>query len=706
MSDAGQSTDPPPTGNRSRPRLVGAVLILAAVGVAAAVWSRARPPLPDNPPVADAEDGEDAPPAPATNPGYVGVAACAECHAERAVGFRSTRHFRASVPPAGTTAPGFAPGKGFHPTRDPNVHFEMERRAGDLVVTGVRRAPDGEQKSEYQVGLVYGAGGARDEMYFAWQDDRLVQLPVGWLHPQACWGNVVDRVEGREVTPNCLQCHTTWAAHVPGTVNQYRRDDLLPGVTCERCHGPGREHVEHHRAHPNDPAHAVVHPGRLDRERAMDLCAQCHTNVRARGAPFSYRPGEPLDSSFRVVRPRFTEDDIVGNQVRSLRESRCFQGSSMTCTTCHDPHRPENPADVRGTCRACHQPAACKEQPRLPAEVRGDCTACHMPPRVWMNVFFHTAGDQYVPVAARTDHRIGVYPEARQAAVLAGLRSRADAASRAAADRLAADLGAHWLRVAAERQRAGRFRAEIGAVREALRVRPDDATRRRLREAVARQSDFDALRSTLDPRQPEAAVPTLKRLLDIRPDYAAGHSQLGAVYASLGKRDEAVDHLEAVARHDPDDASGLSLLAWMEYVDGRPESAVALSARANEIEPGSAKIHYQWGLALLQLRRWGEAGNHFSAALALRPRHAGASRGLSEAVREQGQTAEAVRHARQAVRWSDGQDVESLLTLARAYAAARREADARRAAEDALDLAVRRAPGLVPTARAELDQLH
>ena len=55
------------------------------------------------------------------------------------------------------------------------------------------------------------------------------------------------------------------------------------------------------------------------------------------------------------------------------------------------------------------------------------------------------------------------------------------------------------------------------------------------------------------------------------------------------------------------------------------------------------------------------------------------------------------------MRWSDPQNVDVLLTLADAYAAATRTADARRTLEKALDVAETANPALVPTIR---DRLH
>src|SRR5262249_8282885 len=161
--------------------------------------------------------------------------------------------------------------------------------------------PSGEQRTSTRIALAYGTGNA-DEIYFTWHDDRLHELPAAWLHPQNRWGASPFNPYGsddfsRETTTRCLECHNTWFEHVPGTSNQYKRDSFILGVTCERCHGPGQEHVAFHQAHPDaETGQSVVHPGHLARDRQLDICAQCHSNaIKPRTPPFSYRPGEVLD---------------------------------------------------------------------------------------------------------------------------------------------------------------------------------------------------------------------------------------------------------------------------------------------------------------------------------------------------------------------------------------------------------------------------
>jgi tetratricopeptide (TPR) repeat protein len=677
-----------------------AVLLLLAAGAAAWRWSHpTQSPL--------AEDEAD-PTLTVVNPGYVGIETCAECHAARAAAFKTTRHYLACTPASGVKSPGFEPGRGRGEIGGPGLCFEMTRSGDDFLATLVRATPQGEERSVYQVGLVYGSGDKR-ELYFAWEGDRLRHLPVGWVYPYDCWGDESDSigVAGILDTPaHCLECHNTWVAQVPGTPSRYRKGDMLLGVTCERCHGPGRDHAAYHREHPNADAHAILHPGTLSRARLMDLCAQCHGSTRMlKAEPFSYRPGQPLDECYQTVRVKYREDNESTNQVQYLGESKCFQRSTLTCVTCHDPHRPTSP---RNACVQCHAADSCPDRPRQPVAVRDDCVGCHMPQRVWMHTpCFRTADDRWLPVAPRAEHRIAVYPEARQAVILAWLGKQADAASSAEAQRLAVKLNEYWLNQADHLLGDSRFKAAIGAFREALRITPDPATRRKMQEAIAKQVEVDGLAAKAVeawPRNPDESIRLLTRLLEIQPDNARAHGGLGMVYAATGHRADAVRHLEAVARCDPNDASGLVRLAWLAFTEGRAEQAEELCARAGKLNPAEPDNHFLWGLLRSnQGLRW-DADQHFRKALERAPAHDGAVRSLGESLRSQGQAEEAVRIARRAVAWSDPSDARALFALAEAYAGASRPSEARQTLQRALPIAEANNPPLAEAIRQRLGQ--
>src|SRR5262245_34594551 len=331
---------------KRRASVGGGLGLAILIGAAVLFWQpgTARPPLP--------ADGKlprlsEDPPATISNPGFLGPQACVACHADRVNEFRATRHFLANcLPESGRMPDGFAPGMGTYAVPDVPLRFEMTASESGFHQTAIRAAAEGEQSSTATIAFAYGAAGGNDEVYFAWHGDHLVELPMVWLAPLGTWGvPAFDRRAAgdyaRDTTIRCVECHNTWFEHVTGSRNRYSHDNFILGVTCEVCHGPGREHVEFHEAHPDDrEPHAIARPGRLARERQIDLCAQCHSNaLKHRGPAFRYRPGERLEDYYLTLQTRHPEEDHVANQTTYLRQSRCFQASeTLTCTTCHDPH--------------------------------------------------------------------------------------------------------------------------------------------------------------------------------------------------------------------------------------------------------------------------------------------------------------------------------------------------------------------------------
>jgi tetratricopeptide (TPR) repeat protein len=688
--------------------------LIAVGGVVAWRWPRSQPPVRST---AREEDGFVE--AAARNPGYLGPQACAPCHPARVATVQETRHFRACIQPRpGAMPPGFAPDKGRFTTRDPVLRFEMTREGDDFFQTTLHMTPTGTRRTSSRIAFVYGSKGVADEVYFTWHDDRLYELPMVWLNPSQQWGVEPFNPHrsgdfSRTTTTRCLECHNTWFAHVASTENQYRRDSFLLGVTCENCHGPGQEHVAFHQAHPDAKSGAaIVHPGRLSRERLMDVCGQCHSNVpKSRNPACTYRPGESVETHFRRALLDLPENDHVADQVKYLRRSKCFQKSdTLTCVTCHDPHCPTDHAKVRRACQKCHQPAHCTEQERLPVGVRDNCVGCHMPQYPRTPVLFHTEDDQYVFPMRPHDHRVAVHPAARQEVLRAWYRTQpGDAAARETA-RLTGELVEHWLVEAEKYRREYRFVAAIGAVREALRFDDTPTIRARLREVVAIQAKLDAdmftAQQQLSENRYNEAIETLNQVLQVKPNQAQAHGKLGTLYAATGRRELAVEHLQTVARCDPDEAYGHNMLGWIAYLEGKAEEAVEAFRRADEIEPYSAEIHYRWGLALLKLSRWPEAATHFRKVLAIDPNHAGGCQGLSHALRSQGEPAEAVDFARRAARLTRFQNPDVLLTLADACVDAGRSAEAEDALARALDAAQKTDPTLALQIRRRLEELR
>lgn len=609
---------------------------------------------------------------------------------------------------------GFRAGRGdFATDHNPTVRFEMSRVGDEFFQTVVRSTPSGVQRTSSRIDLVYGAGAGAgtDEVFFTWRGNAVYELPVVWLHPLDDWGASPFDVQrgqefGRALTPQCLECHNTWFHHEPGLIDEYDRGSFLFGITCERCHGPGRDHVAYHREHPaSTAATAIVRPAQLSRERQMDICAQCHSNaIVYRQPPCSFRPGESLDDYFRVLATRYPEDDHVANQVQYLTQSRCFtESDSMTCTTCHNPHRPRSGdqlAATRSACSSCHAPEHCGQRDELPSAVRDNCVGCHMPAVNKVQVSFQTHTSRYVFPVQRCEHRIAVYPAARDEVLLDWHRAQPNTSSREVAERLTQSLVEHWLGLADECRRQYRFVAAIDACEQALRFQDTPHVRESIKELTALQTGIDDDWNSVLQLRAEGryrlAIDKLQSILEVKPDLAKAHAELGTLYALVGERALATEHLHEVARYDPNSPSGHSMLGWLAYLDGRPQDALGHYQAAEEVEPFNARIHYLTGLALLRLERWADAAARFRTVLDIDPRHAAGCQGLSESQRRLGDAGAAIHWGLQAVEFSEDGDPSILLTLGRAYAARGDMREAETAARQALDQARSRARSLVP----------
>jgi len=104
----------------------------------------------------------------------------------------------------------------------------------------------------------------------------------------------------------CFACHTTGSS-VNSVVNA---SEAIPGVHCEACHGPGRQHVNAVKAGQIAQARqAIFNPATLTPTSTNDFCGACHRTA------MDVIMNEPEPGAFTV---RF--------QPYRLEESRCWNG--------------------------------------------------------------------------------------------------------------------------------------------------------------------------------------------------------------------------------------------------------------------------------------------------------------------------------------------------------------------------------------------
>ncbi len=197
----------------------------------------------------------------------------------------------------------------------------------------------------------------------------------------------------RAVGTGCLQCHASGLQPVAGTQNRFGDPPFWEGgVSCERCHGPGKNHVAKMISGNRKGPAEIVNPVKLDAARRDSVCAQCHLTgaariPRAHGKDDSYRAGALLSDHFAYFVWTGAGSSTMGanSHFEKLQQSSCKRasGERLWCGSCHDPHsepEPSKRADFyRSRCQKCHELSACKEDLPARRKAQDDCIACHMP---------------------------------------------------------------------------------------------------------------------------------------------------------------------------------------------------------------------------------------------------------------------------------------------------------------------------------------
>ena len=319
-------------------------------------------------------------------------------------------------------------------TAEPELFYRLEARNDGFFQTGVLGMPPDAVSISQRFDLVIGSG-RKGQTYLYWGDnDQLFQLPVSYWTALGSWVNSPgygDRTLdfSRPVLPRCLECHASYFEPVNNDTvpNRYRRTGYVLGVSCERCHGPGAQHIALNtmpraiptlQAAPNAPQQptakpaqqAIINPAKLPRARQIDLCGLCHAGVGvSKTAPFSFKSGDVLDNYIQFEKPKPDEPlDVHGNQLELLERSKCFQSSNMTCSTCHDVHKPQrDPAYFSDKCLQCHKVQSCGLFPKRGRALLGKCVDCHLPNQD-SNVIF-SSHDRLRIVPKVRNHWIKVY---------------------------------------------------------------------------------------------------------------------------------------------------------------------------------------------------------------------------------------------------------------------------------------------------------
>jgi hypothetical protein len=316
---------------------------------------------------------------------FVGNKACAPCHATIFRAYMRTPMAQSSGK-VGTQdrmesfdRAEFRDARGaFSYTVAPDYRFEFVQQGAKQPISG-RRALD------YFIG-----SGAAARTFLIDNGGFLFEAPVTYYRNSASW-KASPGFDGldypyltRPIAPGCLQCHASGIQAKAGTLNGYATPPFLEnGVSCERCHGAGSDHIA--------KGAKMLNPAKLAPAARDSICAQCHLSGEVRVS----RPGKEsqvltpggllADDLTVFVRSGSPSDLRVTSHVENLAQSACKRasGNKLWCATCHDPHTTPEPGEkvayFRGKCLSCHQTQDCHAAEEARRANGDDCTQCHMP---------------------------------------------------------------------------------------------------------------------------------------------------------------------------------------------------------------------------------------------------------------------------------------------------------------------------------------
>ncbi len=329
--------------------------------------------------------------------GYVGNAACSTCHAAISDSFSRTAHAHASGPAIDNLV------EGEFSHKKSQVNYRVYAASGKVWMSYER---PGDAMAQGRRELLYYIGqGRRGTTYLFSVDGFYFETPINLYTSRHVWDMAPAYGDAHEIPmnlpalPSCMDCHVSGIRPpIEGTENRYATPLFLhAGVTCERCHGAGAEHIGNGKG-------SIVNPVKLAAEQRDQVCMQCHLEGNAAiERPgkhlYQYRPGDDLSNYVRYYVLVGSKPGLrAASQFEELAQSACKKksGDAMSCTSCHDPHR-TIPADervsfYRAKCLACHGAAfGEKHHANQP-----DCTQCHMP----------AASSSDIAHTAVTDHSI------------------------------------------------------------------------------------------------------------------------------------------------------------------------------------------------------------------------------------------------------------------------------------------------------------
>ncbi len=191
----------------------------------------------------------------------------------------------------------------------------------------------------------------------------------------------------------CADCHSTNVRkNYTQKTHSYDTKYALINVSCEACHGPGKQHVLDvatlGKKYKNTGTMQMTSD--TPPKTLVDQCARCHVRREQVTEYFNFE-GSLLDHYFPFLleTPVYHEDGQILDEdyvYGSFIQSKMYH-NNVTCTDCHDAHSLERKFEGNMLCAQCHLPETYdteKHHFHKQGTEGAQCINCHMTGKYYM----------------------------------------------------------------------------------------------------------------------------------------------------------------------------------------------------------------------------------------------------------------------------------------------------------------------------------
>jgi Zn finger protein HypA/HybF involved in hydrogenase expression len=306
--------------------------------------------------------------------GFAGSAACSPCHARLAASHQLTGMAKALRSAENCQVLASHPSLTY---RDHDYTYQIDRQSGRSLYKVSYR----DESISVPLSYCFGHGEA-GQTYLLQYKDAFYESRVSFYpavekldftvgarrtEPESLEAALGQKLTAEDLR-KCFSCHATNAV---SETQELRLESLIPGVSCEACHGPAAAHVEAAKEGKSKTV-GVFSPAKMaGNELSQRFCGSCH------------RSHEEV-----MAMPDLGGAGNIRFQPYRLAKSACYYGNPadrrISCIACHDPHAPlaREPASYDAKCLGCHvSGASLQAGPTAKAcrKATKRCSNCHMP---------------------------------------------------------------------------------------------------------------------------------------------------------------------------------------------------------------------------------------------------------------------------------------------------------------------------------------